>query len=74
MVLYFVFLQHVYNQCENSSSNTENYVRKRLETYDNYQNNDKTKSLICLADKTVEAAHRLESVDVADKVSMEKYL
>lgn len=74
VVLYFVFLQHVYNQCENSFSNTENYVRKRLETYDNYQNNDKTKSLIRLADKTVEAAHRLESVDVADKVSMEKYL
>ena len=39
---------------------TIEYVEEKIETYDNYRANDKTKSLVHLLDKTLAIVHNLE--------------
>lgn len=39
------------------------YVKEKLETYDNYRTNDRTKSLVRLLDKTLVMVHNLEHED-----------
>ncbi len=51
---------------EKLSSDTIKYAKEKLETYDNYQANDETKSLVRLLDKTTELAKNMNSHEYTD--------
>ena len=51
---------------EKLSSDTIKYAKEKLETYDNYQANDETKSLVRLLDKTTELAKNMNSHQYTD--------
>lgn len=50
------------------------YVIEKLETYDNYRANDRTKSLVRLLDKTLGIIHNLEYEKDFDIRSLEAYV
>ena len=54
------------NYAETLGDQSIQYAKEKLETYDNYRANDRTKSLVRLLDKTVEFANNLEQNKQSD--------
>lgn len=72
-----IHVTSVYNglaKAERLKERTTEYVIEKLETYDNYRANDRTKSLVRLLDKTVGIIHNLEYEKDFDIRSLEAYV
>lgn len=59
---------------ERLKKRTTEYAIEKLETYDNYRANDRTKSLVRLLDKTLGIIHNLKSEKDLDIRSLEAYV
>ena len=71
-----IHVTSVYNgpaKAERLKERTTEYVIEKLETYDNYRANDRTKSLVRLLDKTLGIIHNLEYEKDFDIRSLEAY-
>lgn len=66
LVNHRIFLAMGLKNTEKLSSDTIKYAKEKLETYDNYQANDETKSLVRLLDKTTELAKNMNSHEYTD--------
>ncbi len=73
MVFHIVFVYYGLAATEKLRKQTLEYVKEKLETYDNYRANDRTKSLVRLLDKTLAVIHNLEHEDDFDIQSIEAY-
>ena len=59
-VIHLTSVYHGLATTEKLKAQTIEYVKEKLETYDNYRANDRTKSLVRLLDKTLVMVHDLE--------------
>ena len=71
--LHVVFVYYGLAVTERLRTRTFKYVKEKLETYDNYRANDRTKSLVRLLDKTLVVIHNLEHEDDSDIQSIAAY-
>ena len=73
IILHVVFLNYGLAGTEKLRAQTVKYVKEKLETYDNYRANDRTKSLVRLLDKTLVVIHNLGHEESFDIQSIEAY-
>lgn len=73
IVLHVTFVYYGLAATERLRAQTLKYVKEKLETYDNYRANDRTKSLVRLLDKTLVVIHNLGHEEDFDIQSIEAY-
>lgn len=71
--LHVVFVYYGLAVTERLRTRTFKYVKEKLETYDNYRANDRTKSLVRLLDKNLVVIHNLEHEEDSDIQSIAAY-
>ena len=67
LVMFLLLMNRIFTNvsirdAETAGEDTGSHVKERLETYENYQANDRTKSLVRLLDKTRELVRDPEEV------------
>ena len=78
LVMFLLLMNRIFTNvsirdAETAGEDTVSYVKERLETYENYQANDRTKSLVRLLDKTREFVRDLGEDDVTTE-RMSEYI
>ena len=78
LVVFLLLMNRIFTyvsirDAETAGEDTVSYVKERVETYENYQANDRTKSLVRLLDKTREFVRDLGEDDVTTE-RMKEYI
>ena len=71
---YLIFAQRGLKNAEKTFEKTEKYAQGKIIAYENYQINDRTKSLMRLVDKTIEASRNLAVKEKGSREALSDYI